>query len=69
MILPTYLFHFSTPYAHPFTCNLFIQKSSLIQILLDAAYDLGATPGKALWKVVLPQLRGSIVQVLQSHLQ
>jgi len=49
---------FSTPYA---LLAIYPKVRSLDPNLLDAAYDLGATPGKALWKVVLPQLKGSIV--------
>ncbi|WP_035357415.1 ABC transporter permease [Acholeplasma granularum] len=49
---------FSTPYA---LLAIYPKVRSLDTNLVDAAYDLGATPGKALWKVVFPQLRGSII--------
>lgn len=48
---------FATPYA---LLAIYPKVRSLDPNLLDAAYDLGATPGRALWKVVLPQLKGSI---------
>ncbi len=48
---------FCTPYA---LLAVYPKVRSLDPNLVEAAYDLGATPFKALWKVVFPQLRGSI---------
>lgn len=49
---------FCTPYA---LLAVYPKVRSLDPNLVEAAYDLGATPGKALWKVIFPQLRGSII--------
>ena len=48
---------FSTPYV---IIAVYPKIVRLDPNILDAAYDLGATPVNALFKVILPQLKGSI---------
>ena len=49
---------FSTPYV---IINVYPKVMRLDPNLIDAAYDLGATPVKVLFKVILPQLKGAIL--------
>ncbi|CCV64654.1 similar to spermidine/putrescine ABC transporter, spermidine/putrescine-binding protein [Alteracholeplasma palmae J233] len=49
---------FSVPYV---LITVYPKVRSLDDNLIDAAYDLGATPIKTMFKVVLPQLKGSMI--------
>ncbi|MFA6801561.1 MAG: ABC transporter permease [Acholeplasmataceae bacterium] len=49
---------FSTPYV---LITVYPKVKSLDPNIADAAYDLGATPIQALWKVILPQLKVAII--------
>lgn len=49
---------FSTPYV---VLAVYPKVKNLDQDLVSAAYDLGATPSQALFKVILPQIRVAII--------
>jgi len=49
---------FSTPYV---IIAVYPKVARLDPNLIDASYDLGATPFQTLYKVILPQLKGSIL--------
>ncbi len=49
---------FSTPYV---LITVYPKVKSLDPNIADAAYDLGASPMTALWKVILPQIKVAII--------
>ena len=49
---------FSTPYV---LITVYPKVKSLDPNIVDAAYDLGASPMKALWRVIIPQIKVAII--------